>query len=310
MIRLGLIGVGPWGRNYARTIAECPNADLMAAATRNPASRALLPAGCDMVSDWRDLVARTEIDAVIIATPPRTHADIAIAALGAGKAVLVEKPLTQSVAEAHAIARAAQLSGRPVVVGHTHLFHPGFVRLCQEVAARGPVRGIRASAGNHGPYRADVSVLWDWGPHDVAMACAALGAPPATRAASRLALSQVGGIQAERIRLQLASAAGAPVTITLSTLDDRHRWFAVDLDDATLIYADRAPSPLTLHTAPGALPEMAGHGIAVSDARPLTLLLAEFLDVLATGRASHDSLALGMSVVELLSQCEALLQDG
>jgi predicted dehydrogenase len=196
------------------------------------------------------------------------------------------------------------------MVGHTHLFHPGFVRLCQEVAARGPVRGIRASAGNHGPYRADVPVLWDWGPHDVAMACAVLGQSPRAEAATRLAARAVDGIQAERIRLRLASAAAAPVTLKLSTLDDRHRWFAVDLDDATLIYADRSPSPLTLHTAPGALPEMAGHGIAVSDERPLTLLLAEFLDLVATGRASHDSLALGVSVVELLSQCEALLRNG
>src|SRR5690606_24855633 len=95
MIRIGVVGYGYWGPNIARSVAETDGtevgciADLSAEARerarrRHPTAR--------LVADWHDLVADTGIDAVVVATPVSTHYQIAMAALAAGKHVLVEKP--------------------------------------------------------------------------------------------------------------------------------------------------------------------------------------------------------------------------
>jgi len=132
VIQLGLAGVGRWGRNYVKTIAGLGGAVLAAVASRNPETRALLPAGCKIFSEWRDLVVTPGVDAIIVATPPSTHAAIAAAAIRAGKPVLVEKPLVQRLSDLARI-RAALANGGPAVfVDHTHLHHPAFARMRAE----------------------------------------------------------------------------------------------------------------------------------------------------------------------------------
>jgi len=306
-VRLGLVGVGRWGRSYVSTIAGLEGAVLRAVASRNPATGALVPADCRVFEDWRDLVSCAGVDAVIVATPPTTHAEIAAAALHAGKPVLVEKPLTQSVRDLEQIRAALRDDGPTVFVEHTHLHHPAFVRLREEAAARGAIRAIRSSAGNHGPYRADVPVLWDWGPHDIAMCLALRDAPLVPTGAERLEHRLIAGALAERVRLRLCSGEVA-ATVTLSTLDDKHRWFAVDLDAATLIYSDQLPAKLSLHDGPGASPADAGRAIVVRDERPLRAALLEFVAAVRKGSTGRDSFVLGERVVECLAQCQALLE--
>ena len=196
-VRLGLIGVGRWGRNYLRTIAQLDGAVLTAAASRNAETGRLVPTSCRVFADWRELVGYAGVDAVIVATSVEQHDNPELA----GKPVLVEKPLTTSLAELAAIRAAIGERSPAVVVDHTHLNHPAFQRLRAEVAARGRIRAVRSSAGNHGPYRPDVSVLWDWGPHDVAM-CLALGFGRIEPVAvERLDRRVIEGAGAERIHL-------------------------------------------------------------------------------------------------------------
>jgi predicted dehydrogenase len=214
--RLGLIGAGRWGKAYIRTIASLQMASLAAVASTNPETKSLVPAGCLVTPDWRALIALPSIDAVIVATPPALHHEMAIAALEAGKPVLVEKPFTCDPAQAEAIAALAQGKGLAVMVEHTHLFAPAFRALSAHIQALGGVRTIRGRANADGPIRPDVPVLWDWGAHDVAMCIDLLG-PPQRQSARRLE-RRAGIAHAERLTIALEWLNGVTADIECSNI--------------------------------------------------------------------------------------------
>jgi len=288
-LRMGLIGVGPWGRNYIRTIAGLAELKLARVASRNAQTQVLVPRGCAISTDWREVARAADIDGIIVATPPSTHAEITLAAIEAGRPVLVEKPLTLGVASAESIVAAAAARPVLVMVNHVHLFHPAYRALKRAVAAHGPVRAIHARAGDRGPYRRDVPMLWDWGPHDVAMCIDLLGAQPEAVDAERLECRPVAGGMAECLRLSLRFAGGVTAQIQLSTLHERHRGFVVQLDSQILRYDGSPPA------APGDL--------------PLTRAVLDFAAAVAAGSASLASAELGAAVVRTLARCEARLAE-
>ncbi|HZJ12222.1 MAG TPA: Gfo/Idh/MocA family oxidoreductase [Methyloceanibacter sp.] len=306
LVRLGLAGVGRWGRNYVRTIGGMSDAVLTAVASGNPETASLVPPNCRVVAQWSDLLA-VDVDGIIIATPPATHAAILLAAVAAGKPVLVEKPLVTTAADLDAL--AAVPPGAVVMVEHTHLFHPAFRALKREVAARGRPLSIRSSAGNAGPYRPDVSVLWDWGPHDIAMALDLVPGPAAVTGAAVLEQQPVDGAVAERLRIGLDLDGGVSCDIMLSTLGPRHRWFAVDYDDCTLIYVDPHETPLRHIGWRGAGPTEAGTEIRTAADRPLTVAVREFVSAVRDGGRSCADLTLALRVVNVLLRCEREMAD-
>ena len=168
-VRLGLVGAGPWGANIVRTIAELPGMLLTRLASRNPRSRDLVGRKCAISTDWRDVAGARDLDGVIIATPPDTHFAIASMALSHQIPVLIEKPLTMNLGQAEKLLHLAGSRAVHVQVDHTHLYHPAFRKLKSLLPQLGSLEVIRGRAGKRGQSRADTPVLWDWGPHDLAM---------------------------------------------------------------------------------------------------------------------------------------------
>ena len=305
-LKLGLVGVGGWGRKYLQTIATLDGIRLAAVASRNPETANLVPPDCRVVAAWQDLVAVPDIDGVIVATPPSSHAEILLAAIAIGKPVLVEKPVVQSRADAEQIRDALVGRRATILVDHIHLFHPAF-RALVRAAASTPIRSIKTSAGNHGPFRDDVSVLWDWGPHDLAMCLTLASGPARVTRATRSDARPVGKAVAERLDIELSLAGNIPAHIRLSNIDDRHRWFAVELDAETLVFRDYLPEKL-VRFAPGAdIHGTSGRAIAVVDEPPLSLAVREFADMIRTGNVSRASIDLGLTVVELIADIEKRL---
>ena len=286
-LRLGLIGAGPWGRNYIRTIVGLGGLQLTRVASRNPGTASFVPPGCRVLADWRELVRDDDVDALIVAAPPAAHAEIALAAIDARRPVLIEKPLALDVPSAERVLSAAAERGVPVMVDHTHLFHPDYEVLKRAALERGPVRAVRTAAGGLGPYRADVGTLWDWGPHDVAMCLDLLGADPAAIEAELLESHPANGGRAERLRLSLLFAAGVRAEIELDTLRAKHRSFNVQLDSGTLTY-DGTPPPR-------------------AEDWPLARAVRAFAGSAAGGAGSLRSVELGVAVVRVLSRCEQRL---
>jgi predicted dehydrogenase len=301
VIRLGLIGAGRWGRNYVSTIAALDGVRLVRLASRNPASRALVGPECEVSADWRQFIDTDNLDGVIVATPPSLHAEMAMAAIAAGIPVLVEKPLTLGLKEAIALRDQARARNGLVMVGHTHLFHPAFEELKRQAPRLGTIRAIEAEAGARGPYRADVPVLWDWGPHDVAMCLELLQRSPREVHASREAHEQVDGAQAETIRLELAFGDGLQARIRLSNLIDKTRRFAVRCDAGVLVYDDIARDKLVL--------EKNGKttSIKVSPELPLSRVVKAFVTAISAGKDQTASLDLAVEVVTVLERGSATL---
>jgi predicted dehydrogenase len=305
LVRIGLIGVGRWGKNFVNTIVQLNGAILTRVASQNPATTEIVPSGCAVTPNWRELLDDA-VDAIIIATPPHTHAKILLEALGAGKSVMVEKPLVTTDADLGAVRRIP--NNAVVMVDHTQLFHPAFRFLKAEVLHRGMPFSIRSSAGNTGPYRSDVSVLWDWAPHDIAMALNIVPGRARVIDAHILEARPMGSATAERIRLSLMLAHGVPCEVLLSTLDQKHRWFAVDFQDSTLVYSDFGShaSVRLIHKAL-ASPHEEGEDLIISTDRPLTVALREFVAAVKAGRPATEDLNLAFEVVDLILRCEKAL---
>ncbi len=119
--RFGLIGYGAWGSHHARAIAESLEAELIAIAARSPenqaAARAQHPEAV-VVADWRELLARPDIDAVDVVLPTDLHHPVGRAVLEAGRHLLLEKPMAPSLAQCDDLIALARAQGRRLAIGH------------------------------------------------------------------------------------------------------------------------------------------------------------------------------------------------
>jgi len=121
LIRFGLVGYGAWGRHHAEAITNTPGARLAAIACRTEATaeaaRRDFP-GVPVHLDYRQLLARPDVDAVDIVVPNDLHAEIGVAALERGADVLLEKPMARTAEECDALIAAASRSGGILSIGH------------------------------------------------------------------------------------------------------------------------------------------------------------------------------------------------
>ena len=124
-LKLGVIGAGAWGRNHVRTVAGLADAELTAVCDTQEKVRQTVGRQYPSAFVTDDVDALLErVEAVVIAAPAKTHAELAQRAIGAGKPCLVEKPFALGVADAEAVAAAAAARKVPVLVGHLLVFHP------------------------------------------------------------------------------------------------------------------------------------------------------------------------------------------
>jgi predicted dehydrogenase len=153
-VRLGVIGCGLIGKRRAAVAAADADSALVCVADANIAVAQATGSelGVPSVVAWQEVIARDDVDAVVVATPNGFLAEIAIAALESGKHVLLEKPMGRNVAEARGIADAALRTGRRVKVGFNHRYHPAIAAARAVLAAGtiGPVINIRAVYGHGG----------------------------------------------------------------------------------------------------------------------------------------------------------------
>jgi predicted dehydrogenase len=183
-LRLGLIGYGYWGPNLARNFHQLPDAWLVAcadadAARLNQVAR-LYPSIKQTATDARELIENPTLDALVIATPARSHFALAKHALEAGKHVLVEKPLAMSSAEARTLIDVAKERQRVLMVGHTFEYNPAVWKIQEllDAGALGELYYIYSNRVNLGRLQTDINVLWSIAPHDVSILLALLKTMP------------------------------------------------------------------------------------------------------------------------------------
>lgn len=173
-MRIGVIGYGYWGPNLMRNLAEIDAVELRWCADKRADRCALAKKRYPFVSVTEnpdDILGDPAVDAVVIATPVFTHYPLARQALEKGKHVLVEKPMTHTVAEGEKLLELADRKGLVLMVDHTFIY-TGAVRKMKEiidVGELGDLHYLDSVRVNLGLFQHDVDVLWDLAPHDLAI---------------------------------------------------------------------------------------------------------------------------------------------
>jgi predicted dehydrogenase len=173
-LRVGVVGAGYWGPNLVRTFRGTPEWDLVAVCDldRERADRVIGDRTTVEVETSLDaLLARTDIDAVAVATPADTHCSMALAALEAGKHVLVEKPLASTRADAERMVARAEELGLVLMCDHTYCYTPAvqYLRALVQSGELGDILFVDSVRINLGLVRPDVDVFWDLAPHDLSI---------------------------------------------------------------------------------------------------------------------------------------------
>lgn len=196
--RLGaaVVGAGYWGPNLARNLANHPSTTLRwvcdldepRAGTLAERHRAKATGDLDTVLD------DPAVQVVVVATPAATHMTVVLAALEAGKHVLVEKPLASSVADGEKLVQAAQDRGLVLMCDHTYCYTPAVRRIRQLIVegALGDIQYVDSVRINLGLVQPDVDVFWDLAPHDLSVLDHLLGDRNVPTAVSATAADPIG----------------------------------------------------------------------------------------------------------------------
>ncbi|PSR23103.1 MAG: hypothetical protein C7B47_16125 [Sulfobacillus thermosulfidooxidans] len=188
-MKIGLIGYGYWGKHYARIFTSYPQSLLATIVDQDVSHRQLAQQRYPNVSVSATLDGLSNVDAVVIVTPPQTHYALARWALTRGKHVLLEKPATTDLHHIVELYRLAHQNHVTLMISEPFLFSPEFSRL-KEMIHKGALGSVRymESIRTHGLARCDVDVIWDFMPHDLGIAAYLLGVESPT-AIKRLTMS-------------------------------------------------------------------------------------------------------------------------
>jgi predicted dehydrogenase len=304
---VAVIGVGHLGRHHARLLSALEGATLTAVVDLIPerAHAVAEASGTRGLTDYRELLG--EVDAVTIAVPTADHLAVARPFLEAGTAVLVEKPMAASLADADEMIRLASASGAVLAVGHTERFNPAVQAALPVVATPRFIEVHRLSGF---PERSlDIDVVFDVMIHDLDVLLA-------VDASEVVAVDAIGvpvltpRVDIANVRLKFASGCTANVTASRISRDKvrKIRFFQPDMY-VSIDYADQELEVWQLRPRAGDRPEIAGGKVPVERDEPLRRELIDFVDAVRTGRApgvpgdaGRRALALATRVAEAIGQ--------
>jgi predicted dehydrogenase len=327
-LRLAVVGYGYWGPNLVRNVIERPELELAALCERDEARAAAFKQRVPDVavfSDFDTVLADPSIDAVLVATPPRTHYALASAALDAGKHVLVEKPLARTAAEAADLVATAASRRLVLMPGHTFLYSPPVnkVRDLIHQGALGEVYFVTSSRMNLGKYQPD-GVICDLAPHDVSILLYLLDQPVTQVSASARSIFREHNPEVAFLTLTFASGVTANVQISwlapkkvremvivgskrMVQYDDTAADESVRIFDRGMEFKEPAnfgEHQLSYRSGDIVVPR-------VEAAEPLSLELEDFAHAIRTGATPRSQALLGLEVVEVIEAAEtSLLSNG
>jgi predicted dehydrogenase len=326
-IGLAVIGLGYWGPNLLRVLADNPSGEvrwicdldrdrLARFRRRYPSSR--------VTTRLQRVLDDPRVDAVVIATPVHTHYSLAAQALAAGKHVFVEKPLAPSAELADDLAELATERQLTLMCGHTFIYSPPVraVKRMLEAGTLGDIYFISSSRVNLGLHQRDVSVIWDLGPHDFSILLYWLSELPTTvRAVGRD--SVVKGI-ADVAFVTMTFASGIVANVELSWLaPSKLRRTVLVGSERMVIYDDGATEPVRLFDS-GVVyrdPETFGEyhlsyrtgdilSPKIESHEPLGLELGDFISAVRSDERMEFHTALARSVVRIVEAADQSLRAG
>lgn len=330
--RVAVIGAGYWGPNLARNFSTNPEWELAAICDldRERAQSVSNAVGhVPVVTDLAEVLADDSIDAIAIATPARTHHDIACAALRAGKHVLVEKPLADNRENGERMVRDAADRGLVLMADHTYCYTPAVLKIRELVTAGelGDILFVDSVRINLGLIQPDVDVFWDLAPHDLSIldfvlpgglrprSVSAQGADPlgAGKACigylampfgdGSIAHVHVNWLSPTKIRQMVI--AGTKRTLVWDDLNPQQRLSVydrgVDIEQQSVVGADRRASTVSYRLGDTWSP-------ALPEKEALSLMTSEFAAAIREERAARTDGLSGLRVLGVLDAAAVSLR--
>lgn len=311
-VKIAVVGVGHLGQHHARLLAGMPGVELVGVVDTRPgrAQEVAARVGTQAFVDASDV--RSRVDAVSIAVPTESHVEVALPFVERGAAVLVEKPLASSLADADRLIAAGERHGVVVAAGHTERFNPA-------VAAALPLvsnpRFVEVHRLGTFPERSlDIDVIFDLMIHDLDLLLAAVG--------SEVASIEAVGVQVLTPRTDIANArlrfaSGCIANLTASRISrERVRkcrffqhdsYISIDFASQDVEVYRLAPAGPSTSSAQAGRPVIEGGKLDVERDEPLRRELADFVEAVRTGRpptvtarAGRDALALATRIAETM----------
>jgi predicted dehydrogenase len=288
--------------------------------SRRAAAAAALP-DVEIVGDMSQFLP--DVDAIVVATQVGRHHELALAALNAGKHVLVEKPLAASSRQCEELISAADDAGVHLMVGHTFEYNPAVHKLRDIVQSGelGDVLYIDAARLNLGIYQPDINVVWDLAPHDISILNFLLGTTPTSVSSWGRANARAGREDVAYLHLEYEEIAAY---IRVSWLDPcKVRRVTVVGRDKMVVYNDLAPveririydssvranpcdgeqdMPMTYHYGDIVTPYVAFE-------EPLAVQDRHFIECLRFGTTPMTDGVTGLAVVRVLEAASAALAE-
>jgi predicted dehydrogenase len=332
-VAIAIVGAGYWGRNLVRNALQSPATRLTAVCDAD-ISRATGLAGSfngvEAVDDVARVLDDPSVEAVVVATPPATHLEVAMAAIEAGKHVLVEKPLASSYAEGRALVVAAEKRGVVLMCDHTYCYTPAVQRIRELLhsGVLGELQFVDSVRINLGLVQRDVNVLWDLAPHDLSildfilpdgcmpLAVAAQGADPIgagqacvaylTLQLPRGAIAHVHVNWLSPIKVRTTTLGGSKRTLVWDDLNPSQRIAVydrgVDLADPEGLDADdRRQAIVSYRSGDMVAP-------ALPETEALQGVMAEFAHCIRSGRSSRTDGRAGLRVLDILEAASRSLE--
>ncbi|PXA65708.1 Gfo/Idh/MocA family protein [Cryobacterium arcticum] len=333
-LRIAVIGAGYWGPNLARNFRASPDWHLAAICDLDTErARRVAGSGTDVsvTASLDTLLADDELDAVAIATPAATHHDIALAALAAGKHVLVEKPLADTGAHGMSMVQTAAQASLVLMTDHTYCYTPAVLKMRELIhgGELGDILFIDSVRINLGLVQPDVDVFWDLAPHDLSIidfilpggltpvTVSALGADPLNAGKScigyltlplangAIAHVHVNWLSPTKIRQMIVG--GSRRTLVWDDLNPQQRLSVydrgVDLGLQVLDGADRRTATVSYRLGDTWSP-------ALPETEALAAMVTEFAAAIREGRTARTDGGAGLRVLGILEAASRSLDSG
>ena len=309
-----VVGSGHWGKNLVRNFYELDS--LAGVVEISPHLQDQLREQYPNIPLFEDYAEalKTDVSAIVIATPAATHYKLALAALKAGKDVFIEKPMTLNASEAREIAAYADALGQILMAGHLLLYQPAISWIRNYLASgrAGRVRHISTYRLNLGKVRAIENAWWSLAPHDVSIVLDLLGR-------SKVASVRASGYS--RIQSDIADEVHADLTFSSGQTAHIHcswqwpvkqRGLVVIAEEQMLTY-DEIQQTLTIHKKEIDSQLNVVNGgeniIDIANSQPLRLECQHFLECIFFRKTPHSDGQNGADVVEVLENVQEALND-
>ena len=318
MMKVACVGAGAWGANLVRNfgtmgvlrlICDSDHAALTRAAKAFP--------DVPLTDSFEHVLANHEVQAVILATPAKTHAALAKQALLAGKDVFVEKPLALTLADGRELVELAARERRILMVGHVLRYHPAVVALDGLIAGGqlGKIQYVYSNRLNIGKFRREENILWSFAPHDISTLIHLVGQAPVSVQASGGTYLQKGVPDVTMTHLEFANGVRGHIFVSWLHPVKEQRLVIIG-DRKMAVFDDLAKDKLVLYPHEVAWVDRApvahrgeAEVVALPVEEPLAAECRHFLDCVERRTTPRTDGQEALRVLEVLQASQASL-DG